>query len=60
MPSADQEAGFSVMLQQKSWVAPQEITCRVRDATGAEVERVVTGTMHRGPGGIHSARRCSW
>ncbi|MBI5770347.1 MAG: c-type cytochrome [Verrucomicrobia bacterium] len=27
-----------------------EITCRVKDATGAEVTRVVTGTIHRVPG----------
>ena len=26
-----------------------EITCRLQDATGAEVERVITGTIHRVP-----------
>jgi len=27
-----------------------ELTCRVQDATGAEVSRVITGTIHRVPG----------
>lgn len=27
-----------------------EITCRLQDATGAEVERVISGTIHRVPG----------
>ena len=27
-----------------------ELTCRVQDAAGAEVSRVITGTIHRVPG----------
>ncbi|MEO6244976.1 MAG: heme-binding protein, partial [Opitutaceae bacterium] len=28
-----------------------EITCRLRDSSGQEIERVITGTIHRVPGG---------
>jgi hypothetical protein len=27
-----------------------ELTCRMQDATGVEVSRVITGTIHRVPG----------